>query len=97
MKVHEHGNGNGPQHVKVRLDDTRLIPAPQFGDTEADRQDNQRRNVLFHNENRADDITRLAALIHEVDGEHRLGAAALAEALIARGVIVRHEESSGRN
>lgn len=33
-------------------------------------------------------IEALAALIREVDGEHSLGAAALAEALVARGVRV---------
>lgn len=33
-------------------------------------------------------VEDLAALIREVDGAHRLGAAALAEALTARGVRV---------
>lgn len=33
-------------------------------------------------------ITALAALIREVDGSHSLGAAALAEALVRRGVTI---------
>lgn len=39
----------------------------------------------------ADQIGRLAALIREVDGSHSMGAAALAEALVERGV--RFEDS----
>lgn len=36
----------------------------------------------------SNDINRLAALIREVDGNHDLGAAALAEALIEKGVTL---------
>ncbi|MUM03405.1 hypothetical protein B5P44_01035 [Mycobacterium sp. CBMA 213] len=35
-----------------------------------------------------DEINALAALIHEIDGNHTLGAAALAEALVDRGVTL---------
>lgn len=34
-------------------------------------------------------VERLAALIREVDGGHSLGAAALAEALVKRGVTIQ--------
>lgn len=92
MKVHEFGNGDGPQHVKVRLDDTRLVPARQLGDSKADQQEIHRRNLARHAEIRSEDIAQLAALIREVDGGHNLGAAALAEALIDRGVMFRQGE-----
>lgn len=36
-----------------------------------------------------DEINALAALIREIDGNHTLGAAALAEALVNRGVTIR--------
>ena len=36
----------------------------------------------------ADTIATLAALIRDVDGSHQLGAAALAEALVHRGVTI---------
>lgn len=35
------------------------------------------------------EVDRLAALIREVDGNHDLGADALAEALVAKGVVSR--------
>ena len=41
-----------------------------------------------------DEAQRLAALIREVDGNHDLGAAALADALLARGVTVAASHSS---
>lgn len=34
-------------------------------------------------------VERLAALIREVDGDHSLGAAALAEELVKRGVTIQ--------
>lgn len=89
MKFHELGNGGGPEHVKVRLDDGSLVHAPRFGDTEADREENRRRNALRLAEIRSEDIAGLAALIREVDGDHSLGAAALAEVLVDRGVSFR--------
>lgn len=69
--------------------DTEAVRAPQFGDTEADRGEIQRRNAARLAEIRSEDIAGLAALIREVDGDHSLGAAALAEALIDRGVSFR--------
>lgn len=42
-------------------------------------------NSTCHSE---EQILALAALIREVDGAHRLGATALAEKLIERGVVV---------
>lgn len=38
-------------------------------------------------ESKPERVNRLAAIIREVDGNHDLGAAALAEALIERGVL----------
>lgn len=89
MELKKLGNGVGPQHVKVRMDDGSLVSPPQFGDSEADREEIQRRNREQVAECRAEDIAGLAALIREVDGDHVLGAAALAEALVDRGVRVR--------
>lgn len=85
-------NGKGPEHVMVRLADGQLAPARQFGDTEADRVEIHRRNLARIAEARTEDVARLAALIREVDGDHSLGAAALAEALIDRGVRVEPEQ-----
>lgn len=92
MELNEFGNGGGPQHVKVRMDDGSLVSPPQFGDTEADRDEMHRRNLARVAEYRAQDIAGLAALIREVDGDHVLGAAALAEALVDRGVRVRTDD-----
>lgn len=92
MKVDGFGNDGGPAHLQVRLDDGRLAPATQFGDTDADREDIQRRNAASVAADRSEEITRLAALIREVDGNHSLGAAALAEALTDRGVRFRPGE-----
>lgn len=83
------GNGGGPAHVEVQLEDGTLVRAAQFGDTDADGEEIQRRNAARVAAGGAVDVTRLAALIREVDGGHSLGAAALAEALIDRGVGFR--------
>lgn len=93
MELNEFGNGAAPQHVKVRMDDGSLVSAPQFGDTAADREEMQRRNLARVAECRAQDIAGLTELIREVDGDHvSFGAAALAEALVDRGVRIRTDD-----
>jgi len=89
MEFNAFGDGAGPGHVEVQLPDGRLVSASQFGDTAADGEEIHRRTVARLTEDREEDITRLAALIRDVDGDHTLGAAALSEALINRGVGFR--------
>lgn len=89
MKFDELINDGGPEHVKVRLDDGQTVRAPQFGDTATDRSEAQQRNAARLAEIRSEDIAALAALVREVDGDHKLGAVALAEALVDRGVTFR--------
>ncbi|WP_162625569.1 hypothetical protein [Mycolicibacterium llatzerense] len=103
MRFQDFGNGLGPQHVvAVPKDAEALSDASPFGETEelphlvcapqAELPEFRRGRLATPAELREADIARLAAVIREVDGDHSMGAAALAEALIDRGISFRSEE-----
>ncbi len=100
MRFQDFGNGLGPQHVVVVPKDAEaLSDAGAFGETEellcapqAELPEFRRGRLATPAELREADIARLAAVIREVDGDHSMGAAALAEALIDRGISFRSEE-----
>lgn len=89
--------GEGPRHVHVVGEDGVLVRAARTGDIGPDGETVnpaglrriQARIAANRAALRTAEINELAGLIREVDGDHTLGAAELAEALIDRGVSFR--------